>query len=86
MIVIKTEDGKAEIIRNKRRGFKLIVKKVNPENIKNRCICIWCSLRFNPICHPLYNPCDLFLPNLIFFENETKNNIRWRRKSKTDQK
>jgi hypothetical protein len=72
MIVIKTGDGKAEIIRNKRKGLKLIVKKVNPESTKN--CCIWCSLRFSSICFPPNNPCDLFLPNPVFFEDDAKNN------------
>ena len=84
MIVIKTGNEKAEIIRNKRKGFKLIVKKVNPGSIEHRCI--WCSLRSNSICFPPNNPCDLFLPNLIFFEDNAKNNARRRKKSKADQK
>jgi hypothetical protein len=81
MIVIKTEDGKAEILRNKRKGFKLITRLVKSESKRNRCI--WCSLRFNPICFPTNNPCDLFLPDIIFFE-DAKNNTRRRRKGKVD--
>jgi hypothetical protein len=71
MIVIKTEDGKAEILRNKRKGLKLIVKKVNPESTKN--CCIGCSLRFSSLCISPNNPCDLFLPNPVFFEYDKNN-------------
>ena len=81
MRVIKTGDRKAEILRNKRKGFKLITRLVKSESTKNRCI--WCSLRFDPICFIPNNPCDLFLPDLIFFE-DAKNNTRRRRKGKVD--
>ena len=76
MIVIKTGDRKAEILRNKRKGVKLITRLIKSESIKNRCI--WCSLRFDPICFPSNNPCDLFLPDPIFFE-DAKDNTRRRR-------
>ena len=82
-VIRRTGDRKAEILRNKRKGFKLIVKNVNPESIKNRCI--WCFLRFDPICFIPNYPCDLFLPDLIFFE-DAKNNTRRRRKGKVDPK
>ena len=90
MKVIKIGDRKAEIIRNKRKGFKLIVKKVNPESTKS--CCLWCSLRFDPICCNPFDsknprrPCEYFLPDNVFFEDETKNNTRRRRKSKTPEK
>jgi hypothetical protein len=88
MIVIRTGDEKAEILRNKRRGWKLITKRVKPESTKNRCI--WCSLRFDPACNPYDSknprrPCEDFLPDNVFFE-DAKNNTRRRRKSKVDPK
>lgn len=81
MKVIKTGDRKAEILRNKRKGFKLITKLVK----STKKSLYMCFLRFDPICFSPNNPCDLFLPDLIFFEN-AKNNTRRRKKGKTDQK
>jgi hypothetical protein len=88
MMVLKIDEGRAILVRNKRKGKILIAKRVRLESVKNRCI--WCALRFSSVCIHLLNPknpCDDFLPDHVFFEdNGNKYNTDWRRESKNDPK
>ena len=80
-MVLKIDGEKAMLVRNKRSGKILIAKRVRLESIKNRCI--WCALRFSFVCIPFLDPktpCDDFLPDYVFFENNgNKDNTSWRR-------
>lgn len=84
MKALKIDEDKTKLVRNKRKGKVLIAKRVLGKEIEIRCI--RCALRFSSACIPLIieSPCNDFLPDHVFFEDE--DNTNWRGESKTDPK